>query len=297
MDANTKSKVKAFHEKMEACAASRRDDREVTVSCQEKMEPNSGEKEAVVERQKIPNVEVAIHSLRACRSETAASQEATETEPDTGTMQSVEEHQEIPKEEAAVMPIGRLRKRRRDRNLAVGRLQKLKGRIQASCESRRRLTVAGKKMTCHATVAWRKRNMFRKFVTQGMCRPRKRLTTARIKMTCHARVAWRRENCVRKDWTTGKVEQEARRAWMLRRRLQLRQKNGKGIRDLGGRLPLYRRKRRPTKNGIGRCKSGHRSPLGSRGTQKKAIYEIVSMNIMQQITEIFRNTRRLEVAK
>jgi hypothetical protein len=49
-----------------------------------------------VERQKIPNEEVAIHSLRACRSETAASQEATKTEPDPGTMQSVEEHQEIP---------------------------------------------------------------------------------------------------------------------------------------------------------------------------------------------------------
>jgi hypothetical protein len=30
-----------------------------------KMEPNSGEKEAVVERQEISNEEVAIHSLRA----------------------------------------------------------------------------------------------------------------------------------------------------------------------------------------------------------------------------------------
>jgi hypothetical protein len=61
------------------------------------MEPNSGEKEAVVERQEISNVEVAIHSLRACRSETAASQEAMEadtekTEPDRGLMQSVAEH-------------------------------------------------------------------------------------------------------------------------------------------------------------------------------------------------------------
>jgi hypothetical protein len=36
------------------------------MSCQEKMESNSGEKEAVVEQQKIPNEEVAIHSLRAC---------------------------------------------------------------------------------------------------------------------------------------------------------------------------------------------------------------------------------------
>jgi hypothetical protein len=76
-----------------------------------KMEPNSGEKEAVVGRQKIPNEEVAVHSLRACGSETAAFQEATETEPDPGTMQFVEERQQIPKEEAVVMPVGGLRKR------------------------------------------------------------------------------------------------------------------------------------------------------------------------------------------
>jgi hypothetical protein len=80
MDANTKSIrediksgqaevrsiVRVFREKMYACVTSRRD-REVTMSCQEKMGQNSGEKEAVVERQKIPNEEVAIHSLRACR--------------------------------------------------------------------------------------------------------------------------------------------------------------------------------------------------------------------------------------
>jgi hypothetical protein len=137
MDANTKSIVRAFHEKMGACVASRRDDREVTMSCHEKIEPNSGEKEAAVGRQKIPNVEVAIHSLRASRSETAVSQEATETEPDPGTMQSVEEHQKIPMEEAAVMSAGGLKKRRRARNLAAGCRQRPNGRIQASNESRR----------------------------------------------------------------------------------------------------------------------------------------------------------------
>jgi hypothetical protein len=81
-------------------------------------------------------------------------------------MQSVEEHHEIPKEDAAVMPVGEPRKRRRDRNLAVGRHQKPKRRIQESCESRKRLNIAGKKMTRRATVAWRKRKVFRKIVTQ-----------------------------------------------------------------------------------------------------------------------------------
>jgi hypothetical protein len=81
-------------------------------------------------------------------------------------MQSMEEQQEFPKEEAAVMPIGGLRKRRRDRNLAEGRRQKPKGRVRASCESSRRLTVAGKKITRCATVVGRKRILLRKIVTQ-----------------------------------------------------------------------------------------------------------------------------------
>jgi hypothetical protein len=63
-----------------------------------------------MERHEIPNNEVAVHSPRTCRSETAASQEDTETEPDPGKMQSVEEHQEIPKEKAAEMPVGEPRK-------------------------------------------------------------------------------------------------------------------------------------------------------------------------------------------
>jgi hypothetical protein len=50
-------------------------------------------------------------------------------------------------------------------------------------------------------------------------------------------------------------------------------------------------------DGIGGCKSGQRSPLGRRGTRKKALYEIVSMKIAQQIAEIFKKTRGLEVAK
>jgi hypothetical protein len=52
------------------------DARKKTTACQYEMEPNPGEKETAVERQEIPNEEVAVHSQRACRSETAASQEA-----------------------------------------------------------------------------------------------------------------------------------------------------------------------------------------------------------------------------
>jgi hypothetical protein len=166
-------------------------------------------------------------------------------------MQSVEEEQEIPKEEAAVMPVGGLRKRRRDRNLAAGRRQKPMRRIQASCEFRRRLTIAFKKITRRATVAWHKRNVFRRIGSQGICGPRSKLTAAGIRTTRHARVAWHRENYVRKDWTTGKVEREARRARMLSRRLRSRQENDKRISGQCGGQPPHLRKEKTTTNGIG----------------------------------------------
>jgi hypothetical protein len=61
-------------------------------------------------------------------------------QPNPRMMQSIKGHQEVPKEDVAVMLVGGLRKRHRDRNLAVGHHQKLKGRTHASCESQKRLT-------------------------------------------------------------------------------------------------------------------------------------------------------------
>jgi hypothetical protein len=54
--------------------ANMRDDRKERTGCQEateanpkKMQPNPGEKEAVVERQEIPNQKTAVHSMTTCR--------------------------------------------------------------------------------------------------------------------------------------------------------------------------------------------------------------------------------------
>jgi hypothetical protein len=82
-------------------------------------------------------------------------------------MQSIGEHQEVPKEEVAVMPVGGLRKRCRDRNLAARRRQKPKRRIRASRESQKTLTIAGRKVSRRARVAWRKRNIARKYCTRA----------------------------------------------------------------------------------------------------------------------------------
>jgi hypothetical protein len=284
--------IAAFKGKMDARIANIKVARKMTTACQEvtganpeKIEPNSGEEEAVVEQQEIPNEEVAVHSLTACRSETAASQEATKTEPDPGKMQSVEEHQEIPKQEAAVMPVGGLRKRRRDRNLAAGRRQKPKRRIRAS----RRLTVACRKTTRRATVAWRKRNVFRRIGTQGNCGPRKRLTAAGIKMTRHTRVAWPKGNFVRKDWTRIQAEQETPK----------RRNDGKGLwRGLEYNNGLTNRglsRQLRSKTGIKDPRTGQQLRLGNERTTSMIYRKAIRLEIVKRalgISSVFRKTRK-----
>jgi hypothetical protein len=106
-------------------------------------------------------------------------------------MQSMEEHLEIPQEEAVVAPVGEPRKRRRVRKRKEG--------IRGTCESRRKLTVAGRKVSRRATLAWRKRNLVRKIEIQHNCGPRKILTVTGRGTTSRATVAWHNENVVRKD--------------------------------------------------------------------------------------------------
>jgi hypothetical protein len=65
------------------------------------------------------------------------------------------EHREVPKEEAVTMSVGRLRKRRRDRNLAAKRRQKPKD------GSWRKSAAARRGTTRRAKVAWRKGIIFR----------------------------------------------------------------------------------------------------------------------------------------
>jgi hypothetical protein len=103
--------------------------------------------------------------MKACQ-ETTTCHEVTEadtekTEPDPGMMQSIGEHQEIPIGEAAVMMVRGLRKRCRDWNLAADSRQKLKIRTRGYCESPKRVTIAGRRMTNCAGVAWLRRGVVR----------------------------------------------------------------------------------------------------------------------------------------
>jgi hypothetical protein len=99
-------------------------------------------------------MKAVMQPIRAELDETTACNGATETEPDPGMMQSIEEHQEIPKGEAAVMPVRGSRKRRRVRNLAAERRQKLKERTRGKSGSRGKSTAACRKVSDRAKVAW-----------------------------------------------------------------------------------------------------------------------------------------------
>jgi hypothetical protein len=177
------------------------------------MEPNSGEKEDVVERQEIPNEEVVIHSLRACRKETAVSQEATEaekTEPDRAMMQSVADHQVAPKEHAAVETGKLLKKRRRGRKPAAERRGEPKELTRRDCGSGRSwLPPAGR---CPAVQQWHGG----KGTSLDKLRPRKIVDRARTKddPLC-------RRGVVRKGCTRAKDERVTQRVERLRENLRM----------------------------------------------------------------------------
>jgi hypothetical protein len=109
-----------------------------------------------------------IADMKDGRKETIACQGKMEAwleckEPTSMGMEPETKHREVPKEEATVMPVGGLRKRRRDQNLAAEYRQKPKETNKRSFESQKSLTVAGRRMTRCAGVAWLRRNVIRKY--------------------------------------------------------------------------------------------------------------------------------------
>jgi hypothetical protein len=138
--------VRAFHEKMDTCVASWRDDREETMPCEETMEP-------CLECEEPISVD-----MKACQGMTAW-HEVTETdtekiEPDPGMMQSVVEHQVAPKDDAIVKLVKGWKKRHRGRKPAAGRRGEPKEMSRGDCGAGRKLAATCRKVSSCATVAW-----------------------------------------------------------------------------------------------------------------------------------------------
>jgi hypothetical protein len=102
-------------------------------------------------------------------------------EQDTEMMQSAEEHQDVPSEDVTVMPVKGLKKWRRVRKSTAGRRGEPKEGTRGYYGSQRKVTVAGKRTSRHATVAWLKRKVFRRSGIQGNFGPCKEVTAARMR--------------------------------------------------------------------------------------------------------------------
>jgi hypothetical protein len=100
------------------------------------------------------------------------------------------------------------------------------------------------------------------------------LVAACRKVSRRAEVAWRKGKVIRKNWTRAKMK---RGTW----RARTRQEGRMGRENPGGRWPRYLMKKIITTDGIGGC-SQQPSHVESRGTQKRALYGMVSVDIAKQ---------------
>jgi hypothetical protein len=251
MDAETKAilaETKARRDKR--MEANKNDDQNESTVCKDaleanpkKMEPNAEENEAVLERQRVYDDETAVHILKDGQNEMNAYNEATETiEQDPGMMQSAEKHQDVPSEDVAVMPVNGLRKRRRGRKSTAGRRGEPKERIRGNCGSRNKLAADCRKVSRHATVAWRKRKLFRKSGTQEFCGQRKELTAAGIRKIPCAQVVRRNrrsdegpsvEQGIRNNWTRNKFARKTRKGRTVGRGQTMRREGTNASRNRG----------------------------------------------------------------
>jgi hypothetical protein len=95
-------------------------------------------------------------------------------------------------------------------------------------------------------------------------------------MSCHATAAWCRKHI------RSKVERATQRVGQLRKNLQSRQGSGKATIDLGGKRPLYPKKRKTTGINIGGWSLGQLSPLKRRGPTYKILEKTVEREIAKR---------------
>jgi hypothetical protein len=170
--------------------------------------------------------------------------EKTQTKPREEMMQFAEEHHVVPDEDAVEAPV-RIRKRRhRGRKEAAGRRLQPKELNRGDRGSQKKLAAACRKASHRATVAWIKRNVFRKSWTCGNYGLRKEVATS-----------------------IGKVARCARHGGEVQNGKKTAQRGPAGgvFKSRGGTGRKY-----PTSTDIGGWSSGQLSPLEKRGS----IYKI-----------------------
>jgi hypothetical protein len=153
--------------------------------------------------------------LKINREETMACQDTMEALLEEDKPASVDmtpevaHEQEVPVEDATVMPVGEPRKRRRDRNLAAQRRQKMEQERTQRKDGCQKNLVAARR----AAVAWRKINVFRKILTHGYCGLWKEVTAAGMKIGRCAEHRRKRQNKddAERETRKGRTEETRRR--------------------------------------------------------------------------------------
>jgi hypothetical protein len=136
---------------------------------------------------------------------------------------------QFPREDTAMIPVGGPSKRRGDRNLAVGRLQKPKETAREKCGSRKKATVSDRKVSRRATVARRRRDAAREERTKDKDGCRKKLAVVRRGTTRCAKVAQRIKIIIEKNRTRNNMVRGTLKRWTFRRKRQQKQERKKGI--------------------------------------------------------------------
>jgi hypothetical protein len=162
----------------------------------EKMEPDSEMMQSVVEHQEVPVQDATVmpdrdleeETTSITRKETMACQEMEERleeeEPTSVDRKpEVAQQREVPVDDAVVKPVNGRKKRHKCKKQAAERCEEPKELTRGICGSRKKLAAACRNVSRRATVAWRKRSIFRDILTHENCGLQKEVTASRRKIT------------------------------------------------------------------------------------------------------------------
>jgi hypothetical protein len=117
---------------------------------------------------------------------------------------------------------------------------------------------------------------------QASCESRKRLTITGRRMTHCAGVAWLRGGVIRKDCARAKAERATQTVRLLRKNLWMHHEGKRRTKNLGTKQPLHVRKKRATAIGNGGWSSRHLSPLKRRGPIYKNLKKTLELEFMKR---------------
>jgi hypothetical protein len=210
LDENAKTgqqRMLAMNEKMETYLAKLDADREESKAWREKMK---AEREAWREEMRADREQwKAKMDERMTATQVKSDGKLKElTEPREEMMQPAEEHQQVPREDAVVIPVRGRKRRHRGRKQAAERRGKPKELNRGDHGFKKKLAATCRKASRRATVAWLKRNVFRKSWIHGNCGPRKEVTASIKKVT---RCERHRHKVAQRSPTGGMFESRCRR--------------------------------------------------------------------------------------